>query len=92
MELKQSDNRTDVGCAEKLLFEVLPVEIFLRLFMEAGRLDCKVVVYLAGMCRRFLGVSVDVMRQLCCEFLREEEAIEVDLLVASWIWHHPEGE
>jgi hypothetical protein len=91
MELKQSDSRTDVSCAEKLLFEVLPVEILLRLFMEAGRLDCKVVVYLAGMRKGFLGVAVDVMRQLCCEFLGEEE-VEVDLLVASWIWHHPEGE
>jgi hypothetical protein len=60
--------------------------------MEARRLDCKVVIYLVRMCKEFLGVVVNVMRQLCCEFLREAKAIEVDSLVASWIWHQPEGE
>jgi len=92
MELKQSDSRTDVGRAEKLLFEVLPTEILLPSFIEAGRLDCKVVVYLARMCKKFDRVAVDAMSQLCYEFLQEAKETEVDSLVASWMWHHPEGE
>jgi hypothetical protein len=81
----------DIGYTEKL-FEVLPLETLLLLFMEAKRLDCKVVIYLVKMCKKFFRVVVNVMRELCCEFLREAKAIEVDSLVASWIWHHLEGE
>lgn len=91
MELEQSVSRRDVRCA-KTLFEVCPIEVLLRLFTEAGRPDCKVVVYLARTCQAFLEVAVDMMCQLCREFLWEENATKVDSLVASWIWHHPEGE